>query len=335
MKDYNSAEGLISKVEKLILEAERQTLNKQPLSREAILALLALDPDSPEAVFLGQAARRVATKVSGNKGKVWAAIGIDYRPCPMNCKFCSFGEDFGAISDSSCLSDEEVIAYAKAFAEEGAEWLSLRTTESYGAKELNNLASEIKNQVGDRLKLVANTGEVNAHAAKDLEAAGFSVAYHVVRLREGSDTPFDPNERLKTLDEIRDSDLDFAALVEPVGSEHTNEEIADSLIRDLDYNVKISGAMARVPVPGTPLGDIAPISEKRLAQIIAVTRLAAGYRAPDICVHPPSVLAMEMGANVVVVDVGAVPRSTAVSDKAWKGFDVKTAKEWFARAGYR
>lgn len=160
--------------------------------------------------------------------------------------------------------------------------------------------------------------------------------YHALRLREGTDTAFDPNDRRATLEVIRYSPLKLASLVEPIGPEHTNEEIADSFLTAMTYGAVLSGAMKRIAVKGTPLGELPEISEKRHAQIAAVTRLAAGFNVPDICVHTPSELAIEWGANVVVVETGAIPRDTCCSTKGeWNRFPPNAAKRWFNSKGYR
>ena len=57
--------------------------------------------------------------------------------------------------------------------------------------------------------------------------SGIDVVYHSLRLGEGQTTCFRPEERKATLAAVRDSDLKLAHLVEPVGPEHTDDEIAD------------------------------------------------------------------------------------------------------------
>lgn len=153
-------------------------------------------------------------------------------------------------------------------------------------------------------------------------------------MREGADTPFDPASRINTLEKIAASSLDLAYLTEPVGTEHTSEEIADSILSSIQVGAKLSGAMARVPVPGTPLYDNGQISEERLAQIIAVSRIAGGYNTPDICAHPPSKLAVEFGANVLVAETGTVPRDDKVMTEDWNGYSIELEKQWFKEAGY-
>ena len=155
-----------------------------------------------------------------------------------------------------------------------------------------------------------------------------------MRLREGVDTIFDPAERRATLEAIRDSKLDLGFWVEPVGPEHSNQELAEKILETISYNTRVCGVMARIPVKGTPLGEYPQISDERLAQITAVLRLACGNRAKDICAHPAIELAVEYGANVLTLETGAVPRNAKFTDGYWLGLDADQAKEWLGRNGY-
>ena len=49
--------------------------------------------DSIEDKELRAVAREVAQIKTNNTAYIWSAIGVDYATCPMNCKFCSFGEE--------------------------------------------------------------------------------------------------------------------------------------------------------------------------------------------------------------------------------------------------
>lgn len=80
------------------------------------------------------------------------------------------------------------------------------------------------------------------------------------------------------------------------------------LLAGLEAGAKVCGVMARVPVPGSPLASYPPVSAERLAQLVAVTRICCGQETPDICVHPPVAQAVAWGANVLVVETGAIPR---------------------------
>jgi biotin synthase len=299
-----------------------------------LIELLELDSASKEASYLGEKARELAGKVVDNKGKIWASIGIDYQTCPMNCDFCSFGEEWNIFEGRHEWTDEEVVEQVEKYVSEGASWITLRTTQYYGIDRLNILAEKVRKEVPGDYGLVANTGEFGKLKAKEMKEAGIDTVYHTLRLGEGKDTKFNIEDRLATLSSVSDADLDLAYLVEPIGPEHSNEEIVKIFKTGLDHGALLTGAMARVLIKGTPLEEKGELSPERLAQIIAVTRLGAGTNAPDICVHPPGRQAMEWGANVVVVETGAVPRAEKECCGDWDKFDSKKARKWFEEAGY-
>ncbi|WP_242825054.1 radical SAM protein [Acetobacterium woodii] len=326
MKDYNM----------MIEKAKKSALDGEVLGKADIIALLEIDPFSEDCGKLGAAAREVATAVSKDQAYLWAAIGIDYRPCPMNCHYCSLGESWGLVMEESELSEGEIIKMVQKYVQEKVQWIVLRTTQFYPFDKLMALAKEIRRNVSGKYQLVANAGEFNEQTAAQLVEAGFDSIYHTVRLREGIDTKFDPEERIKTLKAISQSPLKLVSLVEPVGVEHTNDEIAEALLTAIKFGAVVTGAMARVPVKGTPLGEYPALAKERLAQIVAITRLTAGFRAPDICVHQASELAFKWGANVAVVESGSIPRDSCCNTKTdWNGFDPETAKAWFKTCGYK
>lgn len=320
----------------LIQRAKKNALVGEILDRESIIALLKIDPNSEEGEKLGQAAREVASVICKDRAYLWAAIGLDYRACSMNCNYCSLGERWGIVKDEIELSEDEVISMVRKYVDEDVRWIVLRTTQFYSLDRLIDLAKKIKETVPGQYELGANVGEFDEKIAGEMTGAGLEFIYHTLRLREGVDTKFDPKDRLATLEAVKYSPLKLVYLVEPIGVEHTNEEIADSLLTAMKYKAVVTGGMGRVPVKGTPLGELPSLTKERLAQIVAVTRLAAGFNAPDICVHQASELAIKWGANVVVVEKGAIPRDTCCNIKdEWNGFDSNVAKKWFNSNGYQ
>lgn len=320
-----------------IERAERNVLEGKGLERTELIRLLAIDPDSEACERLGQAARRVASQVTGDRAYLWGAMGVDYKACPMNCDFCSLGEAWGIVEPDHerDFSETEIIESVRDYAENKVRWIVLRTTEFYSLEVLSELIGKIRRTVPGRYEIGLNVGEFDLEKANALHRAGVNFIYHSLRLGEGRDTRFKPEERLKTLRAVKDSPLKLVFLVEPIGIEHSNEEIADICLCAIEHQAIVTGGMARVPVPGTPLGVHPQIPENRLAQIIAVTRLAGGSRVPDICVHPASPKAMRFGANVAVVETGSIPRdSCCLPKEKWNQFDAQTAGEWFEQAGY-
>ena len=320
-----------------IEKAERNVLDGKALERAELVRLLSIDPDSEACERLGQAARRVASHVTGDRAYLWGAMGVDYKACPMNCDFCSLGEAWGIVEADRerDFSEEEIIESVRDYAENKVRWIVLRTTEFYSLDVLSELIGKIRGAVPGSYEIGLNVGEFDLEKAYALHRAGVDFIYHSLRLGEGRDTQFNPVERLKTLGAVKDSPLKLVFLVEPIGVEHSNEEIADICLCAIEHKASVTGGMARVPVPGTPLGVHPQISENRLAQIVAVTRLAGGSRVPDICVHPATPKALRFGANVAVVETGSIPRdSCCLPKEKWNQFDAQTAEKWFEQAGY-
>lgn len=317
-----------------IAEAKRLCLSGERLPRGLVTALLAIPTDSAECEALGRAAREAASVLCHDRAYLWGAIGLDFKPCTMNCDFCSLGEAWGVVGQPQELGEAEIIEMVRRYHAQGVRWIVLRTTEFYSLDRLSVLLQSIRRAVPGAYELGLNVGEFDDARAEALAAIGADFIYHALRLREGRDTRFDPALRLKTLRAVQRSPMKLVFLVEPVGVEHTDEEIAERIDTVLDCGAEISGAMVRVPVQGTPLGRYPKLPDRRMAQIIAVIRLACGRFAPDICVHTASECAMQWGANVTVVEQGAIPRDTAPSDTVWNGFTCDMARAWFQNAGY-
>lgn len=317
-----------------IEECLRKCLAGERLSRNEIIRLLDVEPGGADDRFLREAAREASLKIAGGKGYIWCAVGMDYAPCSMNCKFCSFGEKWGIVREPRHFEPEQVFAHVRTYAENGAAYIVLRTTEFYDLETLFGYIPKIRAEVPGEYAIILNTGELEPADAERAKAAGVYGVYHSLRLREGVDTPFDPARRVETMRNVSASGMTLISLVEPIGGEHTSAEIADDFINAVECGAKICGAMARFPVEGTPLGGSARISDSRLAHVVAALRLSGGSQVRDICVHPATPEALESGANVMVVESGAIPRDSNFSENEWAGVDMARAREMLAAAGY-
>ncbi len=317
-----------------IREILDRALTGDGLSKDELLMLLALDYESSVVEPVFEAAREAARRFSNNKGRIWSSIGIDYQLCPRNCRFCSFGQKWNIVAHEAAWPDEKVVEKAVQFAQQGAHWVALRTTVNISVARLCELGRIVRRELPASVKLAANTGDFDDEGARELVAAGFNTVYHAYRLREGIDTGVEPAERLRTLDAIARSPLELIYLVEPVGPEHTTEELASEILRALSFKAKGCGAMARVPVPGTPLFDRGRISDRALALLIAVSRLAGGSAVDNICVHPPLAEGLRAGANNLVVETGAIPRDLGNEENEWQQFTFETALEMLQKEQY-
>ena len=315
-------------------EVRKRALNGEIPRREDVVRLLSFPPDSPQTAYLGRLARQTAMAVAGDRAGIWAAVGVDRAPCSMSCAFCAFGASWGVVKKAHEQSVESIVETARRFALAGASWMVLRTTEHYGAERLRDLATAVRAVLPPDCVLVANTGQMTLEEIRRLKEAGVVLMYHALRLGEGRDTPFDPDLRRQALECIHEAGMELAHLVEPLGPEHGNEEIADVLLAALHAGARVCGVMARANVPGTPFEGRESVSDARLAQVAAVVRLCGGRNTPYVCVHPPVPRAVEWGANVVVVETGAIPRDDKEAGSDWRGFSMEDAEALLARHGY-
>ncbi len=283
--------------------------------------------------YLLKRADGMTLRLAGGRGYVWAAIGIDSAPCPMGCTFCSHAARWQVSSGATELPVGEVVDIAGQAADSGADFVTLRTTQFYGLDRLAALGRRVRDRIGSDIHLVANTGECNLDTIKMLQAAGFSMAYHTVRLREGIDTGHSVAMRLKTIEAIRTIGMELQYLIEPLGPEHMPEEILREARRARDIGASGTGVMARVPVMGTPLARLGQVSESFLCRVAATARLAYPDGGKYLCVHPPTPMALQAGCNTLIVEQAANPRDTSAGPGPWRGFDLAAARAALLNAG--
>ena len=95
-------------------------------------------------------------------------------------------------------------------------------------------------------------------------------------------------------------------------------------------------AMRRVYVPSSPLAHLGQITERRLAQVVAVVALAT-LNVPEtrsIAVHEPNLLGLAAGANTVYAETGSNPRDTAAETSGHRGLDMPGCRKMAYEAGF-
>jgi biotin synthase len=122
--------------------------------------------------------------------------------------------------------------------------------------------------------------------------------------------------------------------LEPVGTEHTPEELVEHIFETIDRGLDTAGVMKRTPVPGTSFTD--EITNSRLAQIIAVNALAvtALEPYPYIPVHEADSISLVSGANSICAETGVNPRDTAADTSQGRGLDVSACRKMLWQAGF-
>ena len=160
----------------MIDRATDESLRGATQPKEVIVSMLELDPESEEVAYLRKCASRIAHFASGNKCGIAGAIGVDMCSCDMNCKFCSFGTEWGLVTDEITYTKEEIIEMARAYIEAGITTLTLRSTEFYDLKVLTEWLADIREQVPGDYLINLNVGELTPAMAEAAYQAGATSA---------------------------------------------------------------------------------------------------------------------------------------------------------------
>jgi len=321
------------------IEAEVESILDRALagggvSRQQAVKLMEIDENSDEMYALASTANTLTRRAFGDRGEVYAQVGINLWPCPKSCAFCTFGEKWNVMPSRAELSLEEVVSRAKAFEETGANAIFLMTTADYPFDCYLEIGRAVRGVLSRQMPMVANVGDFGPERARELLNAGFQGVYHVHRLREGKDTEIGPEDRLRTLAAIRDSDLELGYCVEPIGPEHSPEELVEEMFRGREYRAVNHASMWRVPVEGVPLARHGKISQWRLAKAVAVTRIVVGDTIRAMGVHEARILPLRTGANQIYAETGPNPRDTLEDTSKGIGLSVAACRDLLREAGY-
>lgn len=298
--------------------------------------LLELPTDSLEIEVVRGVANTVARRRYRNEAILLGQIGIDVFPCPGQCAFCAFGEAHTGFTESY-LSLDEILQRAHAFADGNDLFaLFLMTMHTFDFNRLLAVVGTVRPALPAHTQIVVNIGDFDQVQAQELKAAGVNGAYHVLRLREGDDTKLDPQQRRQTISTIRNAGLDLYYCCEPIGPEHSPEELVEQMFVGIENGCFQHATMRRVAVPGSPLASRGQITEYRLAQITAVVALAAlnSSATHNIAVHEPNGVGLTSGANVVYAETGINPRDTAADTAGSRGLDMPACRKMLYEAGF-
>jgi biotin synthase len=312
----------------------KKSQNNEPFSRKELIQLLSLSPDSPESYHVMAEANRVSKELSENKAEIHAQLALNLAPCHCNCLFCAFSQANGVFTDETRLTTEEAVDYAQQFEKDGANAIFVMTTAQYPFSMFLELSQEIRKNLQEETVLIANIGDQSLANAQKIKDMGYIGVYHALRLREGIDSNLSPKKRKESIYNFQEAGLKVGTCVEPVGPEHTNEELADMILFTASFNPAYSGAARRISIPGTHIALKGMISELRMAQIVAVTRLAMPKTVHGNCTHEPCTLGGIAGANLFWAEVGANPRDIEKKTEEGRGETVNTCAKIFNECGW-
>jgi len=304
------------------------------LTRQEILHMLRIPLPSFEAGLVMASADFLTREASGGQAEVHAQVGLNCSPCPNNCLFCSFATSNQVFQREEEMAVGEVVLRAQKAEAEGANAIFLMATGDYPFGKFIETAGEVKGRLQPDTVMVANTGDFGLKEGRSLREAGFTGIYHSIRMGEGKDTKISPETRKKTIQAAKESGLFVGTCVEPVGPEHSPEEIAEKTLIAREIQPCYSGAARRISIPGSPLEKFGMISEYRMAFLVAVVRLAMGRELIGNCTHEPNLLGATAGANLFWAEAGANPRDTEAETSKGRGLDVKICIRIFQEADW-
>ena len=304
------------------------------LSHEEIVALLHLPADAPDTYRVLAEANRVSRELSGNRAEIHGQFALNLSPCPEECAFCSFSAAAGVFRDRWTIDPENAREAAVRLEAGGANAVFLMAVADFDFGEFLEISGEVRRALRPETTLIANVGDRTKAEALRMRDAGFAGVYHALRLGEGTDTRIPPERRIRSLEAFREVGLAVGTCVEPLGPEHSNDEIAERILFAAGLDPAYSGAARRIPVPGSPLEALGMISELRMAQVVAVTRLATPRSVVGNCTHEPCTLGAVAGANLFWAESGANPRDTKENTEEGRGRDVAWCASLFRETGW-
>ena len=323
-------------MDKKVTEILERVLADIPPSREDCVYLLGFHESTPEATFMRGVANDVMRRKNGNTGLLFGQIGLELYPCPANCKFCSFGKTHTGFKEKMTLDEKTIRQKVYEFTKDGDLYcLWLMTMAEYDLDYYINALKIAREVAPKQTLLYTNIGDTDYETFVKLKEAGADGAYHVIRLGEGVYTTISPARRQETIDNARRAGLKLQDCLEPIGTEHTPEELVDHIFKTIEQGFDTAGVMKRTPVPGTQFTD--EITNARLAQIVAVNGLAVTALDPYpwVPVHEADYISLVSGANSICAETGVNPRDTAADTSKGRGLDVTACRKMLWQAGFK
>ena len=321
---------------KEILKIFEKAYEAKNLDKNECVELLSLEDASQEALLMRGIASDIIRKRSENTGAIFGQIGFECYPCKGNCSFCSFAENYTQMPEIKM--DSAAIAESTRNFTGGDDLygLYLMSMAHYDlGRYLKNVETVKANKIGST-KIYANVGDTSYEDFCEMKAAGIDGVYHCWRLGEGKDTTFSPEERKQTVLNAKKAGMEFLDALEPIGAEHTPEEMAEHILFSREMETVQCGVMKRISVTGTPFENSPQITDFTLSKYMAAMVLAfAGMKKmPWLAVHEPAMQGYMSGANMVAAETGVNPRDTVEDTLQNRGLDVSDCRNILKSAGY-
>ena len=313
-----------------------KAIKGEKITRDECIFLLGLDDDSPEVLKMRSVASEIVRKRNGNSGYIFAQIGLSCAPCEGNCSFCSFAKSHTMLPRID-LDDEQIIQKVRELEYTGDVYgIYLMMMHTFDLERFLHCVELVRKELKGPVRLFSNVGDTSYEDFVRMKKAGIDGVYHCWRLGEGRDTDLDPEDRKRTIMNAKKAGLEILDALEPIGTEHTPEELADHILFSRDMGLLQSGAMKRINVPGTPFEGREEISGTTMSKCEAVMVLAFSSmeRMPIMGTHEPADIVYTSGANMVSAESGVNPRDTVEDTSRGRGWDTIRCRALLKRTGF-
>ena len=307
--------------------------NRQRLTKEDCIYLLSFQEFSPEATFSRDLFARFFREHCDNTAAIGAQIGVYTGPCSGDCGFCNFGVSH-TMSKTYEMPDDVLISYLDRCTEHGdVGTVSLMTNHDCPAETLEHYIGIARDHLPKDVRIMINTGDRTLEECRRLKKAGAVEAYHVCRMGEGRDTTLDPEDRWRTIRNLKEAGFTVSTCTEPVGSEHSVEEIVDNYFRGIDEGCDYGYLALRMPVFGTPLGGVPTLSIKRYRQLQSVLGLASSWHSgsKDVTGWDTGYFS---GLNTLSAEFAGSPRDSAPLSEKSVGHTLEWCRRTLFGDGY-
>ena len=320
--------------DKRILDIIDHGLEGNGLSREETRVLFEVPERTREAALIRWAGQELSLRAADGVAEIHGQIGLNSTKCPMDCGFCSFAASATCRTENFELTRDEVLRYAELHLQNKVNLLLLLCTASYKFDQLLEMAQAVRENIPDDMPLLVNCDDLTLDRCRQLKAVGVNGAYHAARMGEGRDTRIPVEKRVKTFEHLREAGLSLQTCVEPIGPEHTVDELVEATFRCIDVKPVSAGAARRVGLEGTRLYERGMITEVRNADYVAVYRLASGLE-PRLNCSANTVMTASAGANLAWVELGLNPRDIlSRTEQGGQAIPIKLARKTFHGAGW-
>lgn len=311
-----------------------KALEGNGLTREETRALFMVPERTREAALIRWAGQELSLRAADGIAEIHGQIGLNSTKCPMDCGFCSFAQSATCRTENFELTRDEVLRYAEAHLSNQVNLLLLLCTASYRFDKLLEMAEAVRDAIPADMPLLVNCDDLTLERCRQLKAVGVNGAYHAARMGEGRDTRIPVEKRVKTFDHLREAGLSLQTCVEPIGPEHSVDELVEATFRCIEAKPVSGGAARRVGLEGTRLFHRGMITEVRNADYAAIYRLASGLQ-PRLNCSANTVMTASAGANLAWVELGLNPRDIlSRTEQGGQAIPIKLARKTFLGAGW-